>query len=228
MKPIIGILGRVEYPGGTGKIAVNETVRRSIVKHGGNPLCILCPQDVEYTNTKYEDQVELSDEEKEMVLNQVDLCDGILMPGGFKILRCERFILDYIVEKDIPLLGICLGMQLMSNYKKEEIWNDPNPEGSNHLSEEKYVHYVTLDKSSKLYNIIGIDRFMVNSRHRFHAVPTEYCQVVGVSDDNIVEAIEIKNKTYQIGVQWHPEDLDDEISDKLFESFIREAKKNKN
>lgn len=227
MKPVIGIIGRVEYPGGTGKIAVNESVRRKVVRHGGNPLCILCPQDVDYTNEKYEDQKELTEEEKEMVIKQISLCDGILMPGGFKFLRCERFILDYIVENNIPTLGICLGMQLISNYKKEEIWNEKNPEGFNHSSPDvDYVHYVTLDKNSKLYSIIGKERFMVNSRHNYHALPTEYCEIVAVSDDNIVEAIEIKDKTFQIGVQWHPEDLEDEQANKLFDRFIEEAKKN--
>ncbi len=224
MKPVIGIVSRVEYPGGTGKMAVNETVRRAVVKHGGIPICIMLPQDIEYTMTKYNDQPELTDEEKEMLRKEVDFCDGILMPGGFTTSKAERYILNYVVDNDKPTLGICLGMQILGSYGNDTLTNEPNPEGSNHKSEEQYVHNVTLDKESKLYKIIGQETFRVNSRHQYHLIPNDNYVVTSVSDDNIVESLEFKDKKFIIGVQWHPEDLDDEPAHKLLNSFIDACK----
>ena len=225
MKPVIGIVARVEYTGETGKMAVNEPVRRAIVAHGGNPFCILLPQDIEYTKTKYADQPELTEEEKEMIRKQIDFCDGVLFPGGFTTSKGEKYILDYVIQNDKPTLGICLGMQILGSYGAEALTNEPNPEGANHKSEEEYVHYVTLDKESMLYKIIGQERFMVNSRHQYHLIPSDKYVVTSLSDDNIVESIEYKDKKFIVGVQWHPENLDDEPSHKIFNSFIDACKK---
>ena len=230
MKPIIGIIGRVEDPGCTHKLVVNEPVRRSVIKHGGNPLCILLPQDIDYTETKNADIPPITEEEKEMILQQARLCDGFLMPGGFKAIKHEKVIMNYALENDIPILGICLGSQFLGTYGKVEegFSNEPNSEESfstHCVLEQEYAHYVTLDKSSKLYQIIGNDRFMVNSRHKYHLMPNNNYDVVALSDDNIVEAIEFKDKNFAIGVQWHPEDLSDEQSNKLFDAFINACKK---
>lgn len=227
MKPLIGVIGRVEYPGGTGHIIIKETIRRSIVKAGGNPICILLPQDIDYTNARYLDQEDLTKEEKEMLLKQINLCDGILMPGGFKTNKAERFILDYLIENNKKVLCICLGMQLLASYGFDSLSNELNSEkGINHKQDDvDYVHEVTLDKSSKLYKIIGKEKFMVNSRHKYHIIPNDKYMITSLSDDNIIESIEFTDKDYIIGVQWHPEDLDDEVSKKIFESFINSCKK---
>ena len=55
-------------------------------------------------------------------------------------------------------------------------------------------------------------------------VPNNLYDVVALSDDNLVEAIEFKDKKFAIGVQWHPEDLDDEQTNKLFDEFIKKCK----
>ena len=225
MKPIIGMIARVEYPGNTGKLVMNEYYRRTIVKYGGNPIVIMPPQDINYTETKYDDQEELTEEEKDMLFEQIKLCDGIVMTGGFKINKFDRFITEYLIENDIPLLGICLGMQIMSNYKRDKVWNEKNDSFIEHRVEEGLVHDVTLDKNSKLYSIVKNDKFMVNSRHFYHAEPNENYDIVAVSDDNYIEAIEMKNKKFNIGVQWHPEDLNDDSSRRIFESFINSCKK---
>ena len=222
--PIIGIVGRVEYPGNTGKLVINEYYRRKIIKYGGNPIMILPPQDIDYTTVKYSDQEELTREEKEMLIEQIKLCDGILMPGGFKINKFDRFISEYATDYDIPLFGICLGMQIMANYKKD-LWIEKNDSFIEHRVEEGLVHSVTLDKSSKLYEIIDKDKFMVNSRHFYHVLPNEYYDISSVSDDNYIESIEMKDKKFNIGVQWHPESMDDETSDKLFKKFIDVCRK---
>ena len=224
MKPLIGIISRVVYPGETGKMAVNEPVRSAVVRHGGNPICLLFPQDIDYTRVHLKDQPDLTLDDKEMIKRQIDLCDGVLFPGGFRISKADKFILDYVLEKDIPVLGICLGMQTLASTGAESLTNEKIEPDPVHQSEEEYVHFVTLDKSSKLYQIIGKDRFMVNSRHSMKIIPSDKYVVTSLSDDNVVESIEFPNKKYAIGVQWHPENLNDEESNKILESFIKACK----
>jgi len=224
-KPLIGIVGRVEFPGSTGKLVVNESVRRVVIKHGGNPMCLLLPQDINYTEVKSSEQPELTEEEKEMIRQEVDICDGIFFPGGNKINKADKYFLDYIIETNKPLLGICLGMQTIGSYGENLLTNEENATGPVHSREQdECYHYVTIDKSSKLFKIVGKDRLYVNSRHHYHLIPNENYKVVAVSDDNIVEGIEFENKDFVIGVQWHPEDLDDEESKKIFDAFIDACK----
>ena len=225
MKPIIGIIARVEYPGKTHKLAMNEPVRRKIIEYGGNPILILPPQNIDYTEVSYNDQQELTKEEKEMIIEQIKLCNGIIMSGGFKINKFDRFIAEYVTDNDIPLLGICLGMQIMANYKKD-LWIEKNNSFIEHRVEEGLVHNVTLDKSSMLYKIVDKDKFMVNSRHYYHVLPNDYYSISSVSDDNYIESIEMKDKKFNIGVQWHPENMDDDTSDKLFKKFIEVCSNN--
>lgn len=225
MKPMIGIVARVEYPGETGKLAMNERYRTTIVKYGGTPTLIMPPQKFDYTITKFEDQPDLTEEEKDMIRAQLKNCDGILMTGGFRFNKYDLFITEYAVENDIPLLGICLGMQIMSNYKREKVWNEKNESFINHMQEEGLAHNVTLDKESFLYSIVEKEKFMVTSRHNYHITPNKYFKVSSVSDDNYIESIEMKDKKFMIGVQWHPEDMDDDTSKKLFEKYIEVCKK---
>lgn len=223
MKPLIGMIARVEYPGETGKLVMNERYRRKIIEYGGNPIVIMPPQNIDYTNTKYDNQEELTEEEKEMVIRQLKLCDGIIMTGGFKINKFDLFVSEYATDNDIPLFGICLGMQIMANYKKK-LWLIKNDSHIEHRVEEGLVHDVTLDKTSKLYEIVGKEKFMVTSRHYYHIEPNDSYEIVAVSDDNYIEAIEMKDKKFNIGVQWHPELMDDDTSKKLFEKFIDTCK----
>ena len=225
MKPRIGMVARVEYPGNTGKLVMNEIYRRTVIKYGGNPMMIMPTQDINYTETKYDDQEELTKEEKEMLIDQIKLCDGIIMTGGFKINKFDRFISEYVTDNDIPLLGICLGMQIMANYKKK-LWIVKNDSFITHKREEgDCFHKIVLDRKSRLYDIIKNDKITVNSRHYYHVEPNENYDIVAVTDDHYIEAIEMKNKKFNIGVQWHPEDMDDDTSKKLFEAFFNSCKK---
>lgn len=225
MKPVIGMVARVEYPGETGKLVMNERYRKIVIEYGGNPILIMPPQNIDYTKTKYDDQEELTSEEKEMLITQIKFCDGIIMTGGFKINKFDRFISEYATDNDIPLLGICLGMQIMANYKKK-LWIVKNDSYIIHKREEgDCFHKISLDKKSKLYEIMKEDRLLVNSRHYYHTEPNDNYDIVAVTDDHYIEAIEMKNKRFNIGVQWHPEDMDDEYSDRLFKKFFSECKR---
>lgn len=156
----------------------------------------------------------------------IDICDGIIIPGGDNIIKEELDIIKYIYEKDIPCLGICLGMQEMGYLFNGKI-NSLN--SLKHIKPElKYAHKVKIDKNSKLYEILNKEEINVNSRHKEYLEKTNL-KVSGYSD--VIESIEDKNKRFFIGVQWHPEsmikyDLDRR---KLIEYFVEQVKEyNKN
>ena len=92
-----------------------------------------------------------------------------------------------------------------------------------HYSLDKYSHYINITNNF-LSDILGSNCIMVNSRHKFTVVKEDYFIVDAYSDDGVIEAIHLPNKKFILGVQWHPENLDDEFSQKLFSTFIAHAK----
>lgn len=157
------------------------------------------------------------EEELERTKSIIDRCDGIITPGGIDILGLDCDIVKYCYEKDIPTLGICLGVQIMGKGFNGEI---ATLNTNNHCSNEEYVHNVFIDRDSILYKILCKDKIRVNSRHHDYVKKTDL-KVSAVSEEGIVEALEDKNKKFFLGVQWHPESLlEDENSIKLFNYFI--------
>jgi len=124
-------------------------------------------------------------------------------------------LVDYLYQNDIPTLGICLGMQTMAKYFShlDEI------NIKNHWSNDLYVHYINIKKDSLLYKILGSDRILVNSRHKSAIIHTNL-SISAVSEDEIIEAVEDPKKKFFLGVEWHPESINDEYTKKLFDYFI--------
>ncbi len=147
----------------------------------------------------------------------IALCDGIILPGGKDYQLKDLEIVSYLWEQDIPTLGICLGMQVMSMFFQGQM---NTFEKNKHDSKEKYVHDVYLNTNSKLYDIIGKEKIKVNSRHHDYIKHTNL-KVSAISSDGIIEAVEDREKKFFLGVQWHPESIMDENSQKLFHYFIQ-------
>ena len=227
MKPIIGIVARPNYSDeNISELMVKERYRKQIIKHGGVPILILPPKLIDYNNSKPSENMELTEEEKEIIYSQLKLCDGILIPGGYKIFSHDYLILDYAIKNDIPVLGICMGLQLMSNYCQEVAYNEKNNTEINHFDlTGKIGHNVKIKKGSKLGSIINEENLWVNSMHNYHATKGGIYDVVAVSEDGIIEALELPNLRFNIGVQWHPEIADDEPSNRLIDKFVESCKK---
>lgn len=220
-KPVIGIVARPSVDEDVNVLTVIESYRMAIIKSGGIPISILPPQLVEYNLYKAKEITDMTLEEKEMLNEQISLCDGILMPGGTKRYEYDWYITNYCLENNIPVLGICLGMQLLATHINRdtlELIAEDNPHSKPEIDD---AHMVRLNPNSKLFNIIGEEEFMVNSRHKYKVTETGKFTIVGYSPDGIIEAIEHKDKNFAIGVQWHPERLMDTMpSKRLFASFI--------
>lgn len=225
MRPIIGIIGRNDKSiKQRTTISVFENYRLAVIKAGGNPILVLPPQPFDYYNTLPKDTGKLTETEKDMLIDQLKLCQGIIVPGGTKAFDYDRFVIDYANKQGIPILGICLGMQMMCNYNNDNK-NIPNTDQMHSYKHLDYVHDITLDKNSKLYSIIKENNFKVNSMHNYHVPNSGDYDIVGYAD-GIIEAVEKKVDPFNIGLQWHPEKNydNDLISQKIFKAFIQAAK----
>lgn len=226
MKPIIGIIGRPHKTNTDCNVIVCfEEYRKAVIKCGGIPITILPTQDLEYTDIRPSEMPKMTEEEKDDIKRQIDLCDGVIFAGGQRIYEYAYEAFDYIVEKDIPCLGTCLGMQTMAcargDRKSWEILTKIESNIEHRVIKPEFVHYVDICENTKLREIIGKDRIRVNSKHGYCISSCGDMKISAYSEDGIIEGIELPDKKFIIGVQWHPEDLLDEDMEKIMKEFIK-------
>lgn len=204
----IGIVLRYsKLDNGRDVLYLSERLRRTVQKAGGFVIPIVQVQDVNYNSTKYNEFEELLEEEKKNIDYYLNMVDGVIFPGGHKVTPFDKYVLNRCVELDKKVLGICLGMQLISSYNKEfktylnNTYIDHDQEDDNILT-----HKVSINKDSKLYEIIGLEEILVNSYHDYHIEDiTDDLYVSALSEDGFIEGVEIPSKTFIMGIQWHPE-----------------------
>lgn len=230
MRPIIGIPLRYQKLSDDRPILyMAERLRRTIQLAGGfiYPICPV--QNVDYINTRGNEFNPLTDEEKELINSSLNCCDGLLFPGGMKFTPYDRYLLEVAIEKKIPVLGICLGMQMMSCYNKDVVL-EKNETSIDHNQEtdDGFTHKVKIFKDSKLYNILGKEEILVNSFHKMHVTENDVYKITAVSEDGLIEGIEYPGDFFNIGIQWHPEISYevDEDSKKIIDAFIEVAREN--
>ena len=194
MTPIIGIIARKGLSSSGQNILIcYDDIISAITKSGGVALVI--PDDNIYP--------------------YLNICKGFILQGGDDVSASSLKILKVLTKKNVPLFGICLGMQEMALLNGGKLYHVTNHKG-------KMLHEVTIKKNSLLYNILGVTKTIVNSRHKDAVLGTN-SRVSGVSMDNVIEAIEDDNLTFFLGVQWHPENMyDTDInSRKIFDYFVK-------
>lgn len=152
----------------------------------------------------------------EQMITASKLCDGIILQGGLDYTNEEIEFVKYLYDNNLPTLGICLGMQMMAVALHGKMSRLNTLE---HKSTKKYVHLVKISENSKLYKITKEGKLLVNSRHQDIIEYTDL-DIVAKSTDDVIEAVEAPNKTFFLGVQWHPESLQDSPSSRILESFI--------
>ena len=193
MKPIIGIISRPYYSKTNKQInIIYKDIMSSIIKSKGIPIGIPLNEDI----TPY-----------------LDICNGFILQGGDDIEDNNLKIIEILKEKDIPTLGICIGMQEMFN---ENNLIDINNHQINSLHEIKII------KNTLLHKIINKDKILINSRHKSSIKNTKY-KISSITKDNVIESIEDPTKKFFLGLQWHPENLYniDSNSRKIFDYLIK-------
>ncbi len=128
----------------------------------------------------------------------------------------ERSAIDLALEHQMPLLGICRGLQLANVHFGGTLIPDLDEIGSTiHQvrNEVEQRHVVNIDHDSLLAQFSGIPEGEVNSsHHQAAAEPGNDLRVVARSDDGIAEALEFRDslsRPFFLLVQWHPERMKD-------------------
>lgn len=239
-KPIIGISTSVLVDEGGGfpgyeRIYVNKDYVSSVISAGAVPLMI--PMDATEEN-----------------LRQIlELVDGMIFSGGHDIAPIrygeephqklqeicpERDDFDFLLyrlakEHSLPILGICRGFQLMNVSEGGKLYQDLSLKNTESLKHSQGhgpsvpTHTVKVESGSKFYKILGKEEIRVNSFHHQAVKSTsENVAISGKALDNVVEAIELKNYPFGLGVQFHPEMLQAKEEDmkKIFAALVSAAK----
>ena len=183
-----------------------EKIRQTLQKAGAFIVPIVQVQPKDYCDTKFDEFEELTTKEKEDIEEYLNMVDGVIFPGGHKITPFDVYLLNRCIERKIPTLGICLGMQLMSCLN-EQFKVYPNETEINHFqdNDDELTHKVTITKGTKLYELLGKEEIPVNSFHKFHCTIDNDYKVNAISEDGYIEGIELPDQVFHIGIQWHPE-----------------------
>ena len=177
------------------------------------------------------------------------MCDGFLFTGGHdvspelysekpindSVISCkerdemESWYLQYAINYDKPVLGICRGIQFINAALGGTLYQDlptQHPSEIDHHQKPPYdipVHTVDITKDSPLEKLLDTDQLSVNSYHH-QAVKdlSAKLKAMAVSTDGLVEAVFMPEHRFLWAVQWHPEFsyLTDNHSRKIFKAFI--------
>ena len=222
-KPVIGLSGNFAE----GETRLVERYYKGVAEAGGVPVVI--PPLVD----------------KDVIINTLDSLDGLMLTGGGDINplwageepsprlhsinrerdEAELLAVRLAYNRQIPMLGICRGIQVLVTALDGEVEQDIaegmqagrlTPGGhallkhSQDADRREPTHTVIIEKDSALYGIYGTGTLAVNS---FHHQSVRKCgarfKVTAVAPDGVIEAIESSEYKSIMGVQWHPEWLED-------------------
>jgi putative glutamine amidotransferase len=177
-------------------------------------------------------------------LDALDGLDAILFTGGSDVdpalygekphptayVKPERDAAELMfmraaIEADLPVLGICRGMQLMTVVYGGKL-HQHLPDVLGHDTHRPVTgpkfgeHLVRLSPGSACHRILG-DAVTVNSFHHQGVQDPGRLHATGWAPaDALIEAVEDTDRTFVVGVQWHPEDMTDR---RLFEALVAAA-----
>jgi putative glutamine amidotransferase len=136
----------------------------------------------------------------------------------------ERAIYLAARERRLPVLGICRGMQMMSVVSGGSLIQDLPSAGYGTLHRERLgefsEHKASFTPGSLVATILEATETVVNSSHHQAVADAGTLAVTGYAEDGTVEVVEDQAAPFVLGVQWHPEMMDDP---RLFDALVRAA-----
>ena len=146
----------------------------------------------------------------------------------------ELALIPLVLAADKPLLAICRGVQVLNVALGGSLYEDiasALPTAQRHDWYPNYprdylAHTVEVEPGSRLAEILGTHKLRTNSlHHQAIRQPAPALEVVAHAEDGVIEAVELPEKRFAIGVQWHPECLPEEPAmQRLFKAFVIASK----
>jgi putative glutamine amidotransferase len=233
-RPVIGICSAVERASwGVWQVLANVSPRSytEAVQRAGAMALLLPPDD---------DAAESPDQ-------MLDLLDGLILAGGSDVDpasygarpheqtgitwperdRFELGLAHRAIERDVPLLGICRGMQLLSvacgGTLEQHLPDVTGDERHRAVPGAFSEHPVRLDPGSLAARSVGAEETTVRSHH--HQAVAELGEGLVASGrsvpDDLVEAIELPERRHVLGVLWHPEE---DARSRVIGTLVEEAR----
>lgn len=244
MQPIIAITAgemlNKEYPHSPPAQGQSHTYVDAVVHADGAPFVLPITNDKKSLRSLY------------------DQCSGIMLAGGndldpklygevpsqhttdqdSKRDAQELQLLEWALEDNKPVLGICRGMQLINVARGGNLYQhipDDLPDAEVHSiaseknRESRVVHTLRIDPESQLSSVLGNIELGANDYHH-QAIKMLGDGLVATAwtEDGVIEGLEMPTHTYVLAVQSHPESLEASIEPewrKLFKSFIVASQK---
>jgi putative glutamine amidotransferase len=229
--PVIGLTLDAEKPGGYSRYpwyAVRENYCAAVARAGGLP--ILLPHEPERAEA------------------YLDRIDGLVVTGGaFDVdpaifgatqrhatvttkqrrTAFELAVTRGALARDLPVLGICGGQQLLHvvlggtliQHIPDEVpgalaHEQPNPR-------DQAGHEVEIRTGTLLHRVVGATHLAVNSAHHQAAKDEPAGVVINArAPDGVIEGMEAPRYRFCLGVQWHPEFSISPGDDRIFDAFI--------
>jgi putative glutamine amidotransferase len=213
-RPVIGICTAIESARWAAwEVVVNLSPRTYslAVQRAGGMALLLAPDDVTAENP---DEI-------------LDLIDGLILAGGSDIdpgsygaqphpetrgtwPERDRFEIGLgtrALERDMPVLGICRGMEMLNVIQGGTLKQHLGLELHRHTPGAFTDHRVQLDPDSLAARVVGAETTEVKSAHHQGLEELgEGVVVSGHADDGVVEAIDLPGRSFAVGVLWHPEE----------------------
>ena len=139
----------------------------------------------------------------------------------------ERALIEEALDRDLPMLCVCRGMQLLSiihgGRLHQHLDNTPGFEGHGSYDGQSSEHAVTTNDGSKISSLMG-SQIIVNSTHHQGVSNAGSLMVTAhANHDGLIEAVERPDLKFCIGVQWHPERMGGN-HDILYSELVKSAR----
>ena len=215
-KPLIGITTDLMIRNDRPTAYATQTYAQSVLASGGIPV-LLPPVDV--------DVHELLARFDGFILSGGD--DPVMEPFGkathpkvTPVLQARQTFETALLkalesQPDIPVLGICLGMQMMaivSGGELDQYMPDSCPTHEQHWNQEHEIR--SMDESV-------LSPGVVLSRHKQAISDPAHYRVLATSPDGVIEAFDDPSRAFTLGIQWHPERTKlHELGQLIFDRFV--------
>jgi putative glutamine amidotransferase len=236
--PIIGVTTNYipAQPDSSGQFAISEKYTQAVLRAGGLPVIL---------------PLELPADSLAELLSRID---GLLLTGGADIDPArfdgashprvygvmesrddqELRLVRLAAEQGKPFLGICRGIQVINVALGGTLYTDIGDQMPNALKHDQFpgiprdylAHEVAVESGSLLEKALGGRAFAVNSLHHQGVERlAPGLKAVACAPDRLIEAVELPGHPFGLGVQWHPEWLQEHAPQRqLLRAFVDSAR----